>query len=144
MRSTTPDANGRTVVSEHLLVLQRALAASEVPGLSEAARGGKVIYLVESPVTEADVAIQDLLIAAELAGGGRPQVLRALREQREALRPFVGKPLLRSGVWSSGKRYELYIDPAAASVVHVTCGDHPDPGAAGDRFAAVDPPGQEP
>lgn len=55
-----------------------------------------------------------------------------LADQIAATTPFVGKTLVRSGVWFDGRFLQMYIDPIAQTIVHISQGECPDPTAKTD------------
>lgn len=55
------------------------------------------------------------------------EVASRYRNLNECLSRYVGKTLLRCGIWLAGIRYELYIDEVMERVVHEFTSTHPDP-----------------
>ncbi len=114
------------VADEHVPVLQRVLGGADAPDLREVGEYGKINYLVQEDITQATVAIWDRMIAARQSRMG-PRCAAGLQQVRDAIWPYVGNQLLRAGMWLSGRRYEMYIDPVAQSVVHFTSSAMADP-----------------
>lgn len=115
------------ILDEHVPLVRRVLGASDEAYLREVGERGEVVYLAEDNITQASVAIWDELIAAEYSGMRRVFAVHRMQGLRDALQPYVGKQLLRTGMWLSGRQYEIYVDPVTETVVHLTCGDSPDP-----------------
>jgi hypothetical protein len=123
------------IAEEHVPVVRRALAASDEPDLREAGQRGDIDYLVEDSITEASVTVWDALIAAELAGMRRLDAVESMQKLRDAIQPYVGKRLLRTGMWFSSRTYQIYVDPVAETVVHFGYTESPNPsGTENDRM----------
>jgi hypothetical protein len=73
------------------------------------------------------VANLDAAIAAAPSDNQPPGVTDGFRKQRDAIQPYIGKQLLRTGMWLSGRRHEMYIDPVSEVVVYLWWSNAPDP-----------------
>jgi hypothetical protein len=117
--------DAKQIAEQFVPILRRTLATSDDPRLRELSESGKIWYLAENNINQNEVAILDGLIASLSADKRSPEGLEKLRE---AIVPYVGQKLLKAGVWFSGKCYQVYVDPASETVVHVSSGDMPEPG----------------
>lgn len=115
------------IANEHVPLLRGVLSASEVLSHRNVGEHGKIIYLVVDDITQAEVEVYDALIASERSGMQRQTAVDNLQKLRDAMHPYVGKQLLRTGMWFSGRRYEILVDPVTETVVHVSSGESPDP-----------------
>lgn len=123
------------IAEEHVPLLRRVLAASDPWELHALGQHGTIDYLVDEKITEGDVTVYDSLIAAELAGMRRMFAVERMQKLRDALAPFIGKRLLRVGMWHAGWSYGIYIDPISERLVHWSGIESPNPsGTENDRM----------
>ena len=95
--------------------------------MSELGSNGKFIYLVRDTISDSLLQIHDC-IARTLREQDRPEKsVQAYEYLNQCLKPYVGKTLLRCGIWWDGLRHEMYIDETEERVVHRSASTHPDP-----------------
>jgi len=104
------------VLLEYVPLVRRLLAASEDPHVARVGRLGEIRYLVDGDVTQVDLEIIDTLMASESCP---PFARRGWQEQRDALRPYVGKRLLTTGMQYASRQHEIRIDPDSKTVVYL-------------------------
>ena len=125
---------------ERVALVRRLLAASEDPDVATVGRLGEITYLVDEHVTRAELQLLDALMApigSESATDRRALGRRRSQEHRDALQPYVGRNLLKTGIRCASRQYEVYVDPHAEAVVHSVGFGRPDPPP--DELAAAPP-----
>jgi hypothetical protein len=108
------------VLLEHVDLVRRFLAASDHPEVAKVGKQGEVTYLVDEPVVAAQVQIYDMLIAPAAANHPRASGLRNMQTLRDVFDRYVGKNLLKAGLQCESQYYEVYIDPTAQTLVHLS------------------------
>jgi len=106
------------VLLESVPLVRRLLAASEHPEVARVGRLGEISYLVDEHVEQAELEIYDALIA-DCAKNQRILGKRRMQELRNALRPYIGKNLLKTGIQCESRQYEIYVDPDTQTIVHL-------------------------
>ena len=112
------------IMLEFVTLVRPLLAASEQQDVARIGQTGEITYLVEERITTAQLDILDSLMASMASGSRREFGVRRLQTQREALQPFIGRSLLKCGLQCATRRYEVFVDPRAESVVHVSGFEH--------------------
>jgi hypothetical protein len=110
------------VLLEYVSLVRHLLAASKDPDIAGVGRLGEVTYLVDEQVTRIDLQFLDALMASESCGAF---ARRRLQERRDALQPYMGKHLLKTGMQWAARQYEIYIDRETETVVHLHGFDRP-------------------
>jgi hypothetical protein len=106
------------VLLEYVPLVRRLLAASQDPDVSRVGTLGEIAYLVDANITHIDLQLLDALIAS--ATDGRAFARRRLQEHRNAVEPYVGKSLLKTGMRFASRHYEIYVDPETETIVHLS------------------------
>ena len=104
------------VLFEHTSTVRRLLAASEDVDVARVGRLGEITYLVDQLITLVDLQILDALMASDSC---RAFARRRLQAYRDALRPYLGKHLLKTGMQCASCQYEIYIDLDTLTLVHL-------------------------
>jgi len=97
------------VLLEYVSLVRRVLAASNDPDVASVGRLGEIEYLVDQQITQAELEVLDALMES-------PEDWRPFRD---AIEPYVGKTLLKIGLQSGLRSYEIYIDSNTEAVVHL-------------------------
>ena len=103
------------ILLEYVPLVRRLLASSEDPDVARVGSLGEITYLVDADVTHVDLQLIDALAASESC---RPFARRRLQERGDAIRPYAGKHLLKTGMQYASRQYEIHVDPDAETVVH--------------------------
>src|SRR5919106_1616058 len=96
------------VLLEHVALVRRLLAASEHPQVARVGTLGEITYLVDEHVTQVELQLLDALIASESSQDRRAFARRRLQQHRDALTPYLGKHLLKTGMQCESRQYEIY------------------------------------
>jgi hypothetical protein len=95
---------------EYIPLFWKALAAATDPLAAAAATDGEIVYLGPREARQGYLEFCDHFIASGLPAQAREQ----MRQQRDALRPYLDRRVLKGGVRHAGRHYEAYIDMATA------------------------------
>jgi hypothetical protein len=109
---------------EYIPLFRKSLAAVADPVAAAAAIDGEVVYLGTVEFRQGYLEFCDDFIASNLPTQHRAR----MREHRDAIRPYVGRRVLRGGVRHAGRHYEAYIDLATGAVIDLAWGPWPPPG----------------
>jgi hypothetical protein len=102
------------ILIQWVSLVRRLLMDSEHPEVARVGSLGEVTYLVDEQVEQAEVEIYDRLLRdGPVPAGNR---MRALRQ---AIQPYVGKNLLKTGMRCESRQYETYVDPNTETLVHL-------------------------
>jgi hypothetical protein len=99
-------------------LVRRLLAASEHPEVARVGKLGEITYLVDEHVEQAELQIYGVLVA-ECSKDHRASGARRMQELRDALQPYVGKKLLKTGMQCESRQYTIYVDPKGEMIVHL-------------------------
>lgn len=109
---------------EHIPLFRKALAAVTDPVAAAAATEGEIVYLGTMEVRQGYLDWCDHFVASDLPAQARER----LRQQHDALRPYLDQRVLKGGVRHAGRHYEAYIDMASGAVIDLAWGPWPPPG----------------
>jgi hypothetical protein len=109
---------------EHMPLFRKALAAVADPVAAAAATEGEIVYLATMEVRQGYLDWCDDFVASDVPAQARER----MRQQRDALRPYLAQRVLKGGVRHAGRHYEAYIDMASGAVIDLAWGPWPPPG----------------
>jgi hypothetical protein len=105
---------------EYIPLLRKSLAAVADPAVAAAA-DGDIVYLGTMEVRQGYLDHCDQIIASGLPAHVRERT----RQQRDAIRPYLGRHVLRGGVRHAGRHFEALLDPASGAVIDLAWGPWP-------------------
>jgi hypothetical protein len=115
---------GPRILTEYVPLLREALMAHAEPKVRQVGAEGEIEFLVEYDVSADELSILDQLIGA-ISANYRPGTAHRLQSLVDALRPHLGKKLLRASMQCAARRHEIYVDPVARKIVHLLWGEVP-------------------
>jgi hypothetical protein len=112
---------------ESIPLFRKALAGVADPVVAAAATDGEIVYLGTMEVRQGYLDWCDHFVASDLPAQARER----MRQQRDALRPYLDQRVLKGCVRHAGRAYEAYIDMATGAMIDLAWGPWPPPGVGG-------------
>jgi hypothetical protein len=112
---------------EYIPLFRKALAAVADPVAAAAATEGEIVYLGTMEVRQGYLDWCDQFVASDLPAQARER----MRQQRDAIRPYLDRRVLKGCVRHAGLAYEACIDMATGAVIDLAWGPWPPLGVGG-------------
>src|SRR5262245_23392592 len=104
------------IEQEHIPAFRAALRAVADPLAPGAAEAGDVVFLATKVFEQDYLTFCDNFAARRWSHSARAR--SRMRQRREALRPYLGRPILHGGLSHAGFALNVFVDKASGVVIH--------------------------